>query len=74
VGAGCGAGFAATAGVAGIAGLIGCGAGVAAAAGRAGGGETAASSSAMICLMDDKISSIDGSLVAGLFIKASFEH
>jgi hypothetical protein len=27
----------------------------------------------MICLMDDRISSIDGSLVAGLFIKASFD-
>jgi hypothetical protein len=26
----------------------------------------------MICLMDDRISSMDGSLVAGLFIEASF--
>jgi hypothetical protein len=41
-------------------------------AGRAGGGADAASSSAMICLMDERISSMDGSLVAGLFIEASF--
>jgi hypothetical protein len=34
----------------------------------AGAGATLASSSAMICLMDDRISSMDGSLVAGLFI------
>jgi len=26
----------------------------------------------MICLMDERISSMDGSLVAGLFIEASF--
>jgi hypothetical protein len=35
-------------------------------------GAAAASSSAMICLIEERISSIDGSLVAGLFIKASF--
>jgi hypothetical protein len=33
-----------------------------------GGGAADASSSAIICRMDDRISSIDGSLVAGLFI------
>lgn len=37
-------------------------------AGAAARGDKPASSSAMICRMDDKISSIDGSLVAGLFI------
>src|SRR5688500_1779489 len=38
-----------------------------------GGGAVDASSSAMICRMDERISSIDGSFGAGLFIKASFQ-
>jgi len=72
-----GAGFIAAGGITGVgAGLggAGFGAGAEATGGLAGGAATAASSSAMICLMDERISSIDGSLVAGLFIKASFEH
>jgi hypothetical protein len=39
--------------------------------GLAGDGATDASSSAMICRMDERISSIDGSLGAGLFMEAS---
>ena len=72
---GSGAGFVA-AGGAGTA--RGMGGGAIAAAGAATGGAAGlgagagavdASSSAMICRMDERISSIDGSLVAGLFIE-----